>query len=70
MKITETINRECCQQKDMRPVDGTPKVGTYPEWTFCIHCGHYHEAMRVTDPAGGIETEYRKRPAPWVKGDR
>ncbi len=60
MKITETITRDCCEQKDLRPVEGCRKFGMHPEFKFCVHCGARHEYHRFTDPAGGTDSEYRK----------
>lgn len=65
MKITETINRDCCQQRDLRPVEGTKRIHGHDEFMFCVHCGRYHEAYRVSDAAGGYDTEYRKCAPPW-----
>lgn len=39
MKITETIERECCnREKDMKTYNGTGAPGIGVRW-FCIHCG-------------------------------
>ena len=61
MKITETIERECCQPQDMRPYKGDC---TDKNWMrnikplFCIHCGQIWE--RVKDAYG--DTEFIKYP--------
>jgi hypothetical protein len=65
VKIKETIERECCQQKDRRPVEGTPKKGADPEWMFCIHCGAHYKLGTERDAAGGSDTVYRRQPSPW-----
>lgn len=33
MKITEKIERECCQKRDLKTVENNPKLA------FCVHCG-------------------------------
>lgn len=38
MKISEAVERECCQVEDMRKYQGTPIPGaSHPR--FCVHCG-------------------------------
>jgi NADH pyrophosphatase NudC (nudix superfamily) len=38
MKITETIERECCDpEKDLKQVD----VQNFENCSFCIHCGQW-----------------------------
>ena len=57
MKITETIERECCQQKDMRPYRGklSPLLKVNKP-LFCVHCGQVWIHVSQMDPAGGTET--------------
>ena len=61
MKIKETIERECCQSKDLRPLIGSRSIGLikYSEYKFCMHCARhkYHSFM---DAAGSTDWEYRK----------
>lgn len=54
MKIKETIERECCQVKDLRAPQGTPLIGKNPEFTYCIHCGKFFQY----DNSDGIETNF------------
>ena len=65
MKITETVSRECCQQKDLRAVEGTPMRGRYPEWVFCIHCGRRHYYDSFMDAAGSRDWEYKPAKNQW-----
>jgi hypothetical protein len=60
MKVTETITRECCHPKDLRPVEGADMIGREPQFKFCVHCGRYHRLTHVRDPAGGTDTEYKR----------
>ena len=60
MIIKETIERQCCHQKDLRPVNGTPMAGSIPRYVFCVHCGHHHVMTTFTDAAGSADWEYRK----------
>ena len=50
MKITETIERECCQPGDLRPYAGFQEA---PDgiW-FCAHCGQLWGYRRITDNEG------------------
>jgi hypothetical protein len=62
MKITETIDRECCQQKDLKPVIDSKLVGRQREFLFCVHCGARHRYTSYMDAAGSTDWEYRKEP--------
>lgn len=64
MKIKVTEERECCAQSDLRRVEGCIMRGREPDLMFCIHCGHRHEWDTRRDPAGGVDTFYRKLPEP------
>ena len=61
MKITETIERECCSHEDRRPYKGPvirdlPGSVPQPEF-FCVNCGAWWvwEKARTTDPADSGE---------------
>jgi hypothetical protein len=51
MKIKETIERECCQPKDLKRYYG-PRPGIE---RFCLYCGSHFIEVRVPDGAGGME---------------
>lgn len=68
MKITETIERECCQRSDLKPLQQSPKSGHIPRYMFCKYCGTHHQMHSFTDPAGGSDWEYRPIPPPWQVG--
>ena len=55
MQITETIKRECCERRDLRPYkgacahpgdDGEARAMLF----FCIHCGQAWEAKQEILP--------------------
>lgn len=60
MKITETIERQCCTPKDLKPVEGCQKWARIPDLVFCIHCGARHRHHTFMDAAGSRDWEYRK----------
>lgn len=62
MKITETVNRDCCQSKDLKVVEGSPLRGRDPLYKFCVHCGARHKIHTFMDAAGSSDWEYRKEP--------
>ena len=66
MKIKETVERDCCQPRDLKPVEGSPKRGRDYVYVFCIHCGHQHTIATFMDAAGSSDWEYRKVAVPWV----
>jgi hypothetical protein len=66
MKITETVTRECCQVKDLKPIEGSPLwSGNSPRFKFCQHCGKHHEAKSDRDPTGELTWEYVPMLRPW-----
>ena len=65
MKIKETIERECCEWKDLRPVQGCDKIGTQLEIMFCIHCGAYHRYNSYMNAAGSTDWQYKKIVLPY-----
>ena len=65
MKITEQVSRECCQTRDLRPIEGTPLRGRDPAYVFCVHCGAQHVYDTYMDAAGSRDWRYTKIPAPW-----
>lgn len=60
MKVTETITRDCCTPKDLKPVEGCRMYGRFPVFQFCIHCGARYEYHGFIDAAGSSDYEYRK----------
>ena len=66
MKIEETITRNCCQPKDLKPVQCGYEVEDCGEirikdLKFCAHCGQYWRIMREPDPSGnGYENNLMK----------
>lgn len=68
MKVTETVQRECCQPRDLKPVEGTPRRGRDAEYVFCVHCGKWHEYDSFMDAAGSRDWRYKPMPVPWDKG--
>lgn len=60
VRIKETIERECCQSKDLKDVHGSPKIGVDSTYKFCVHCGATHKFSRYMDAAGSSDWEYRK----------
>jgi hypothetical protein len=69
VKITETIERECCQREDLKPYPGQPSSNQRywgaQKYVFCKHCGRAHEAVSSTDAAGSRDWEYRPLRLPW-----
>ena len=60
MKITETVTRDCCQSKDLKPVEGSNLFGRSCALKFCIHCGARWEYYTFMDAAGSTDWDYRK----------
>jgi hypothetical protein len=62
VKITETIDRECCDERkgDLKAYRGA--MDCAPGWdiVFCIHCGQVWITERRIDSAGSNDTR-RKR---------
>ncbi len=69
MKIKITKERDCCQQEDLKPIEGTPLFSGIPEYVFCVHCGRQLHHHSFTDPAGSSDWEYRRIPRPWEQVD-
>lgn len=68
MKITETIQRDCCNdRKDLKTIEGSPLAGRDPIYKFCVHCGRHFAIHSFMDPAGSSDWQYRKQPLPWEK---
>ncbi len=72
MIVTEKLERDCCQYKDLRPLNGMVNNtanrmmnGRNKEFMFCVHCGRHHEYTRYMDAAGSSEWEYRPMKWPW-----
>jgi len=57
MKIKETIERDCCQDKDLKLYRGK-YFSTNKGWVFCVHCGNIWEKVSYTDAAGGKDYKY------------
>lgn len=64
MKIKETIERECCEPKDMKKYRGAfqPFVPQLKDASFCIHCGNLFVKESFTDAAGGSDWTYALLP--------
>jgi len=61
MKITETVDRECCQRQDMKPYNG--KIGAEVKRfrpRFCVHCGQVWIVDSEMGPAGSNEPVDKK----------
>ena len=65
MKIKVTKERECCQQEDLKTIEGSPKYGRHSEWVFCVHCGAHHYYESFMDAAGSMDWTYIKALPPW-----
>jgi len=54
MKITETITRECCRRRDLRPYSGARKTPIPdhegPHLFFCAHCGQVWQSEHDVIP--------------------
>lgn len=55
MKVTETIERQCCDEmKDMKPYLGPkPRHIKKRVIKFCVHCGSVWQLLRREDAHGG-----------------
>ena len=61
MKIKETVERECCQFKDLKPYQARVSEELFPMrkyLRFCIHCGRVVRLSSRMDAAGGTEDCY------------
>lgn len=58
MKISETIERECCAHKDLIEYKGKRNQSNEypPKLHFCKYCGQLWYATREMDASGGSET--------------
>lgn len=57
MKISETIERECCTRADLIPYNGTNFHVTHLarlKYMFCRHCGCIWGTERRMDEAGSM----------------
>ena len=63
MKIKEVIERECCQNRDLKVITGHP-VGC--PYYFCVHCGKHWHYERYMDAAGSPDSRLTSLPLPWV----
>lgn len=65
MQIVEEVKRECCQTRDLLPIEGSPKRGRDPEYMFCRHCGAHHRYSTFMDAAGSRDWHYVKMAKPF-----
>lgn len=59
MKIKETIERNCCEHRDLKPYRGlmSPMLEKYvKDLYFCVHCGKVWRHTTQMDAAGGTES--------------
>jgi len=61
IKITETIERFCCEPKDLKKYEGAhnDEEPKNVKW-FCQYCGQLWENHTYTDAAGSRDTELVK----------
>ena len=63
MKITETIERECCVPgKDLVEYKGLLSGKHINKPQFCKHCGQVWQIERYTDAAGRMDERWVKVP--------
>lgn len=63
MKITETIQRECCQSNDLL-ILGDGK--SHKDYRFCKYCGRHFEKEYEMDASGnGYNYSWKKLKWPW-----
>lgn len=58
MKIKETVERECCQPRDLKPFKGLVTKAlnsSRKDLFFCVHCGRIWRETARMDAAGGTE---------------
>ena len=55
MKIKETIERDCCHQKDLKPYQGQFTYDT--KIYFCQYCGEHWFYERKMDAAGSMDSD-------------
>ena len=60
MRIKVTEERECCEERDMKPVNAgmyTDEIlEGYEGVVFCVHCGQHFLVERYVDAAGSTDT--------------
>jgi hypothetical protein len=52
LKITETIERDCCENQDLATYRGLTKMAAYRRPKFCKHCGQIWYFGSQPDGAG------------------
>ena len=65
MKITETIERDCCEFKDLKPYKGyvlSEENGKPRKLMFCQYCGQLWQYVRKMDAAGSMDSDLEKVP--------
>lgn len=65
MRIKETVERDCCQARDLLPIAGTPMIGNNPAYMFCKHCGRHHYFERYNDGIDSNSRAYASLKLPW-----
>jgi hypothetical protein len=63
MKITETIERDCCARIDLKPYLGLSTIQVRDgraRLLFCIHCGQIWRPEKFMDAAGSMDSELTK----------
>lgn len=65
MKIQETIERDCCQSRDLKPLPGSAKIGMDWKYKFCIYCGRHHEYTYYNDGVDSNSRAYIPMLWPW-----
>jgi len=63
MKIKETIERECCEGKDLVPMPDQPTPKRI--YFFCKYCGRHWRDNGPLEPNGGGGIEAIK--SPWME---
>jgi len=58
MLIKETVERECCQEKDLKKYKGC--LPNSDNCFFCIHCGQLWSEESYMDEAGARDTRMVK----------
>lgn len=60
MKITETIERECCEGQDLKRYMGVLKNSTINPIFYCKHCGELWIPRRKMHLDDGPELRYER----------
>lgn len=58
IKITETIERDCCEQVDLKEFKGR-SCHVNEKFYFCKHCGQYWHYEKYIDEAGSSDTRLK-----------